>query len=160
MVRRVVLLLLLILLPLALAASCSDADTPRLPDAPTAKVTIESGGKTATLTVEIAATEAQREQGLMLRQQMDEDRGMLFLFPADTTIGFWMKNTYIPLDIAYISAVGTVLDVHAAKPLDETIIKPAGPYRYTIEVNEGWFARHGLGQGATVHLPANLPTAK
>lgn len=160
MARRAFALLLLIIPAVALAASCGDDDTPRVPAASTATVTIESGATTATLTVEIAATEAQREQGLMLRQQMDDDRGMLFLFPADTTTGFWMKNTYIALDIAFVSAEGTVLDVHAAKPLDETIIKPGGPYRYTIEVNEGWFARHGLGQGATVHLPANLPTAK
>lgn len=161
MAVRFVALVAGIVLPLALlAAACSGDDVPALPQTPTAKVTIEGGGKSATLTVEIAATEAQREQGLMLRQEMDEDRGMLFLFAADTSIGFWMKNTYVPLDIAYIAADGTVLDVHAARPLDETLIKPAGPYRYTIEANEGWFARHGLGPGANVRLPGNLPVAE
>lgn len=120
---------------------------------------VSQGGAKATVTVEVAATSPQRQQGLMLRQEMAEDAGMLFLFPRDVWIGFWMKNTYLPLDIAYISAEGEVMEIKAAKPLDETSLTPEQPYRYTLEMNQGWFERHNLGVGAKVTLPKGLPTA-
>ncbi|MGE0600894.1 MAG: DUF192 domain-containing protein [Dehalococcoidia bacterium] len=125
----------------------------------TFEVRISEGSTEATVTVEIAATTKERQQGLMFRQELDEDKGMLFLFPRDVLIGFWMKNTYIPLDIAYVSAEGEVLEVRAAKPLDETTLMPAKEYRYTLEVNRGWFERHGLDVGARVEIPKGLPTA-
>ncbi len=126
--------------------------------AKTFELTLSQGDSSATVTVEIAATTRERQQGLMLRQELPEDEGMLFLFPRDVLIGFWMKNTYVPLDIAYISADGEVLEIRAAKPLDETTLSPEQPYRYTLEVNQGWFERHGLSAGATVKLPEGLPT--
>jgi uncharacterized membrane protein (UPF0127 family) len=111
------------------------------------------------VTVEVASTGSQRQQGLMLRQEMAEAEGMLFLFPRDVQIGFWMKDTYLPLDIAYISAEGEVLEIRQAKPLDETVLTPEKPYRFVLEVNQGWFERHTLSVGATVKFPAGLPTA-
>jgi uncharacterized membrane protein (UPF0127 family) len=83
---------------------------------------------------------------------------MLFLFPGDTRIGFWMKNTLIQLDIAYIGVDGIVREVHTREPHDLRSIPPAEPYRYTLEVNGGWFEAHGLAAGAKVTLPAELPT--
>lgn len=141
---------------LAFGAGCGDGD-----DSPgdSLKVTVSQGGKTASVRIEVAATSSERQQGLMLRQEMAEDAGMLFLFPRDVRVGFWMRNTYLPLDIAYISADGAVLEIRAAKPLDETVLTPAKPYRYVLEVNQGWLERHGLGVGAQVELPAGLPTA-
>jgi hypothetical protein len=123
-------------------------------------VVIEQGTNRATVTVEIAATFAQREVGLMNRHEMAEDAGMLFLFGKDVRYGFWMKNTYIPLDIAYISGTGEVVDVIAAKPLDETALVPAKSYQYVLEVNQGWFQRHSLGIGAMVTVPKDLPPAE
>lgn len=123
-------------------------------------VTVAQGDSHATVWVEVAATFRERQQGLMLRQELAEDAGMLFLFPRDGQVGFWMKDTYLPLDIAYISAAGEVLEVRHATPLDETVLAPAQPYRYVLEVNQGWFERHGLGVGAKVTLPTGLPTAK
>ncbi|MGE3074935.1 MAG: DUF192 domain-containing protein [Dehalococcoidia bacterium] len=125
----------------------------------TFEVRLSQGAAQATVTVEVAATTRERQQGLMFRQELDEDKGMLFLFPRDVLIGFWMKNTYVPLDIAYISADGEVLEIRAAKPLDETTLSPAKEYRYTLEVNQGWFERHGLDVGAKVDLPKGLPAA-
>jgi uncharacterized protein len=113
-----------------------------------------------TVNVEIASTPQQRQQGLMWRQELDPDWGMLFIFPGLSGGGFWMRNTYVPLDIAYIGADGTVLEIRAAKPLDETILTPARPYRYVLEVNQGWFAEHGLGVGSKLTLPDNLPQAQ
>ncbi len=120
-------------------------------------ITLAQGDSQATVSVEVAATFRERQQGLMLRQEMAEDAGMLFLFPRDGQVGFWMKDTYLPLDIAYISAAGEVLEVRQATPLDETVLTPAQPYRYVLEVNQGWFERHALGVGAKVTLPTGLP---
>lgn len=107
--------------------------------------------------VEVAATLAQRQQGLMFRTQLGEDEGMLFLFDRDVQTGFWMRNTLVPLDIAYIGANLQVNEVKQGTPLDETPLVPAGRYRYVLEVNQGWFERHGLGPGARIELPEGLP---
>jgi uncharacterized membrane protein (UPF0127 family) len=124
------------------------------------EVKLDQGGNHATVNVEVAATVGQRQQGLMLRQEMDEDAGMLFLFAQDVNIGFWMHNTYLPLDIAYIGADGKLLEVRQGKPLDETILTPAQKYRYVIEMNQGWFERHHFGTGTQVTLPPRLPAAE
>jgi uncharacterized membrane protein (UPF0127 family) len=92
----------------------------------------------------------------MYRRALDPDAGMLFIFPTDSRSGFWMRNTYIPLDIAYIDARFTVIDIRQGTPLDETVLTPDASYRYVLEVNQGWFAAHGLGVGARVTIPAEI----
>lgn len=151
------ILLLPVLLLAFVAMACEDDAAPRAKTFDRASIVVSSGASNSTVTVEIARTEKQREQGLMLRQTMDEDAGMLFLFAADTTVGFWMRNTYLPLDIAYIDASGKVLEVRKGQPLEETGLTPKTPYRYTLEVNQGWFERRGFGPGSTVTLPMDLP---
>lgn len=156
------LVLSAILVALVAAACGSPAAAPTLPPAqtlPTTTLTISAGAKSQTVTVQVAATEPQRETGLMWVQSMPADTGMLFIFGAESTVGFWMENTYIPLDIAYISDDGIVLGVVHGKPLDSTILNPPGPYRYALEMNEGWFEGHGLGKGATVSFLKKLPPA-
>jgi len=154
------LLMPLVLLLAIVAVSCGSDDLPKAAASHRTTVTVSGGGAAAKVNVEIASTDKQREQGLMLRQSMAEDAGMLFLFPTDTTVGFWMRNTYLPLDIAYIDSSGRVLEIRRAQPLDETPLTPKGPYRYTLEVNQGWFERHGLAAGATVSFPKDLPSAQ
>lgn len=124
------------------------------------QVTVADDDSSRTVQVEVAATPQQRQQGLMWRQELDPDWGMLFVFPGLSGGGFWMRNTYVPLDIAYIGADGTVQEIRAAKPLDETVLTPVLPYRYVLEVNQGWFEEHGLGVGSKVTLPENLPQAR
>lgn len=123
-------------------------------------VRLEQHGASATVSIEIAATTAQRQLGLMFRDSLPEDAGMLFLFPFEVHTGFWMKNTKVPLDIAYIGEDGRVQEIRAAKPLDETVLTPSDAYLYVLEVNQGWFQRHNLGVGAQVTLPAGLPRAQ
>lgn len=134
----------------AAAAASSTADA-RL------TVTISDGQRSASVAVEIASTAAQRQLGLMHRESLPEDTGMLFLFADDTRTGFWMKDTLLALDIAHIAADGAIIEVNTREPLDETVLAPRRPYRFTLEVNAGWFARQGLGPGAKVTLPAGLP---
>jgi hypothetical protein len=153
--RAVFLLLILTVV----GAACDDGGPPATL-LPARQLTVEGNGHSARVTAELAVTEGQREQGLMLRQELDQDYGMLFLFPADVRGGFWMKNTYVPLTIAYLAKDGRVMELRDGVPLSEAVLTPAEPYRYVLEVNKGWFERHGLGVGSVVHLPADLPAAQ
>lgn len=109
-------------------------------------------GKTP-LWVEVAETLEKQERGLMFRRSMPENEGMLFVYKEPIEMSFWMRNTFIPLDIAFIGADGLILNIHQAHPLDESVLyRSAGSAKYVIETNQGWFARHGLGPGDKVTL--------
>jgi uncharacterized membrane protein (UPF0127 family) len=110
-------------------------------------------GEKITMQVEIADTEPSRELGLMFRPAMDPYAGMLFDFGADTTGGFWMANTILPLSIAFIKADGSIIDIQDMKPLDRTGISAAGPYRYALEANQGFFSVNAIEVGNKVTLP-------
>lgn len=137
-------------LALALAVACGGGDD----GFPTAAVALTNdvGGR-AELTVELATTSAARGSGLMGREELAEDRGMLFVFPADTEARFWMKDTSIPLSIAFIAADGTILNVQEMEPLSEELHRSPEPYRYALELNQGWFERNGFGTGDRVEVP-------
>jgi len=123
---------------------------------PTATITlIDAVGKRAELSVELARSAAERSRGLMFREELPEERGMLFVFGQETNAGFWMKNTKIPLSIAFIDGEGTILETQEMEALSEDLHRPAQPYRYALEVNEGWFGRHGLGAGDRAEIPAD-----
>lgn len=112
-----------------------------------------------TLTVELAVREPDRIRGLMFRKFMPNNHGMLFVFKDDDVRSFWMLNTYLPLDIAYLDATGVILNIHAMEPLDITRQYPsAGKARYALEVNQGWFAERGVVAGDTCafELPDTL----
>ena len=101
--------------------------------------------------VEIADDEASRERGLMYRRFMPADRGMLFEFDRDEPVAFWMKNTYIPLDMIFIAPDGAVTRIAAnAEPLSETSIPSGGPCVGVLEINGGEAARIGLRPGDKV----------
>ena len=123
---------------------------------PTATITlIDAAGERAELTVELARTAAERGRGLMFREEMAEERGMLFVFAQETKAGFWMKDTKIPLSIAFIAGDGLILETQDMEPLSAELHTPARAYRYALEVNQGWFERHGLGAGDRVEIPAD-----
>ncbi|HEY5477793.1 MAG TPA: DUF192 domain-containing protein [Tepidiformaceae bacterium] len=145
---------------LVLAGCGGKSPSPTVTSWPSRTVAVRNGTASTTLTVELATTLREREQGLMFRQSLSDSQGMLFLFPADGAGGFWMANTYVPLTIAYLAADGTVLEMRDGKPLDQTILTPRQPYRDVLEVSQGWFDRHGLGVGSQVILPADLPAAE
>jgi len=105
------------------------------------------GGAEATLWVETARTSSERARGLMYRKQLDPDRGMIFIYEETTTGMFWMKNTPIPLSIAFLDSGGQVIDIQDMQPYSEQLHAPAGPYVYAVEANQGWFAGHGVTVG-------------
>ena len=101
--------------------------------------------------VEVVNDDAGRERGLMYRRFLPQDRGMLFDFGREEPVAFWMKNTYIPLDMVFLSHQGIVTHIAAnAEPLSEAIIPSAGPAYAVLEVNGGVAARIGLKVGDKV----------
>ena len=101
--------------------------------------------------VEVAANEAARETGLMRRRYMPADRGMLFEFDREAPVSFWMKNTYIPLDMIFIARNGSVTHIAAdAEPLSEALIPSGGPCAAVLELNGGTAARIGAKVGDKV----------
>ncbi|MDQ2806166.1 MAG: DUF192 domain-containing protein [Chloroflexota bacterium] len=110
-------------------------------------------GSTVRLYIEIADTPIRQERGLMNRTTMAEDQGMIFVFPAATDVAFWMHDTLLPLSIAFIDANRRIVDLQDMQPLDETLHSSAQPYVYALEVNQGYFRRHGIAVGDAVSLP-------
>ena len=104
--------------------------------------------------VELARTRDELSRGLMWRDQLDADAGMLFVFAKDEQRTFWMKNTPLPLDIIFIDAEGKVVSVaEHTTPFTTTPIRSAGPARYVLEVNAGFARRHGIAAGTPTELP-------
>jgi len=108
--------------------------------------------------VEIAADDAARERGLMNRRFLPADHGMLFEFPETAPVSFWMKNTYIPLDMVFISGAGVVTNVVArAEPLSERVIPSGPPCAAVLELNGGVAASIGVKVGDSVRHPFFKP---
>jgi len=104
------------------------------------------------ITVELARTDEERATGLMFRKNLPEGRGMLFVFDRDQQMSFWMKNTLIPLSIAYISSEGLIIEIKDMKPNDLTSVKSSRSVRYALEVPQGWFDRANVKAGDRVIL--------
>ena len=110
-----------------------------------------------TLTVEIAATPQAMARGLMFREHLPDDHGMLFIWPGDQVVGMWMKNTLIPLSVAFIDREYRVRNIADMEPHSRRVHPSDGPVRYALEVNLGWFERHGVHPGTRIDgLPALL----
>jgi uncharacterized membrane protein (UPF0127 family) len=135
--------LLMIWFVLAGSAFAQGQGQPRLPTIP---LTI---GKHA-LAAEVAASPETRERGLMFRYDLKEDEGMLFVFPSAQAQSFWMKNTPLPLSIAFIDAKGFILNIRDMMPFTTDGHRSDGEALYALEVNRGWFAQRGITAGHRV----------
>lgn len=119
--------------------------------------TIRIGGEP--LEVEVADSETERRIGMMHRRQLGPDEAMLFVFPKARRLGFWMKNTYVDLDLAYIRADGTIAQVERLKAHDESTVPSRERVRFALEVPAGWLADHGVGPGTKVTIPPKVAEA-
>jgi uncharacterized membrane protein (UPF0127 family) len=160
MKRRFAILGLLLLL----AAACGGGEGG--PGAPGADLT---GYETARITVNgvefevwLATTFAQRQQGLMFatESQLDPlpdgtERGMLFVFSSEANLSFWMRDTYVPLDLAYARADGTIAEIHDLVPLDETPVPSGEPVQFALEVYSGTLQANGIAAGDVIVIPAS-----
>jgi uncharacterized protein len=112
---------------------------------------IERDGRQITVVMaEIARTGDERSKGLMYRKKLPDGEGMLFVFERDEVLSFWMKNTYIPLSIAFIASDGRIIDIIDMYPHDENSVMSSRSVRYALEVPAGWFLRAGVRTGDTV----------
>lgn len=148
--RHAVLALVIVL---AIGA-CGDDDGPAPTPIGFSGVPLTFNDSATTLFVEIADTAEERATGLMNRESMPEDAGMLFVFPDDTEASFWMKDTLIPLSIAFVRADGTIIEIEDMEPQTEDSHASPEPFRYAIEVNQGWFDEYGITAGDAVDLSA------
>ncbi|NYE04314.1 hypothetical protein F4694_001058 [Bacillus niacini] len=109
-----------------------------------------NGIKTIPLTVQVADTPKKRDKGLMFVEQLPENEGMLFVFSGKTYGGFWMKNTFIPLSIAFLDSDGKILKILDMMPCKEDFCPTYDPeltYHYALEVNLGWFEKNQIKEG-------------
>ena len=105
------------------------------------------------LKIEIADTNQSRTEGLMFRKHLPQHSGMLFIFDQSSKLNFWMKNTYLPLSIAYIDKKGFIKEIYKMKPLDISITYPSiHKVKYALEVNKGWFSKNKIKVGNRIDL--------
>jgi uncharacterized protein len=126
------------------------------PARPAALQTLEIASKTGvhSFAVEMAVTEAEREKGLMFRKELAEGQGMLFDFHREQEVGFWMQNTYIPLDMIFIQGDGRILRIaENTQPLSTRVIPSNGPVRAVLEVIGGTAEKLGIAPGDRVAFP-------
>jgi uncharacterized protein len=114
-----------------------------------------SGGKKVEVRVEVADDLVEQAKGLMYRTTLGENRGMLFVWPDERERSFWMKNTLIPLSIAFIDSERRIIDIQDMKPLDDEppSYVSAEPAQYALEVNQGFFEKRSVKVGDRVELP-------
>ena len=117
-----------------------------------------SGKEKASLDVETVSKPEDLSRGLMFRKSMDENHGMLFLMSQKKILSFWMKNTYLPLSIAYVNDDMKITDIIKMRPLNDNIhYVSSEPCRYAIEVNQGWFRKNKIRRQDRVEFLFSSP---
>jgi len=125
----------------ASVAACAQTAQAQLP-------TMELTAGIYVIRAEVASTYDSRAQGLMFRRHLGPNEGMLFVFPRAEAHCMWMKNTLIPLSVAFIDDKGRIVSISEMKPRTETTHCAAGPARFALEMSEGWFAAKGIKPGS------------
>lgn len=131
----------------------ADGQAMILPVDPQPLVAVTKGGERS-FSIEIADTSAEREAGLMFRQRMADDHGMLFVFEEPREVNFWMKNTPLPLDLIFVGKDGKIRAIKQGEPQSEAIISPGMPVRFVLELKAGTAARDGIEDGDLLRHPA------
>ena len=130
-----------------LVAACAASPQPQVSLYP-------QSGNPVRVSVEIADTHEKRSLGLMYRRELPELHGMLFLFPRQEPLSFWMKNTPLPLDIIFIDATRTIVSIaQNTTPFSEKLLPSGKPAQFVLEVNGGFCQRHDIAVGNRVQLP-------
>ena len=133
-------------------AAPNPAEAQALPESP---LVISSGAQAHRLTVELADDDAERSTGLMHRGQMNDDHGMLFDFQTPRRVAFWMRNTFIPLDMIFIKSDGEIVSIFEnVPPLNDNTVGPERPVRAVLELNAGISKKLGLKVGDVVRHAA------
>ena len=145
---------LVVLISLTLLAGCGDQDPAARPTS-----TVRFDGTDATLAVEVADDPQERREGLMGIEEVPADQGMAFVWPEPVDSTFWMKDTLVPLSIAFVDESGRVIDVLDMEPCEVDPCPSYGidePFVLAIEANLGWFQDHGIERGDRAELRTSL----
>ena len=126
------------------------APQPRLP-------TVQISAGMHNIVAEVASTPAQRSMGMMMRTEMATHEGMLFVFEQPSPQCFWMRNTLLPLSIAFIADDGTIVNLADMQPKSDDSHCSKQPVRYALEMNQGWFAKRGIKAGFRLKGPPFKP---
>ncbi len=121
---------------------------------------VELGAGMYRIEAELAHTDQARQTGLMNRRSMPAQHGMIFVFTQDARHCMWMKNTLIPLSVAFLDGEGRILNIADMQPQTLDSHCAAGPARYALEMNLGWFAERGLTPGAKIRGVERLPAGR
>ena len=156
LMRRRSLSCLPLLCALLISGGCNSS--PPGPQSGLPVVQVKIGSKA--YNVEVAADNYSREKGLMERDSMPGDHGMIFVFDDESERSFWMHNTRIPLDILFLDSNGSVVSIHTMKPYDESTTPSEKPAKYAIELNAGEAAACGVKVGDQLTIPAAAPTSR
>ena len=108
--------------------------------------------KNSRLKIETAVSPFKRSMGLMYRKKLDPESGMLFIFPENKVQSFWMKDTHIPLSIAYVNEYGMILNIENMEPFSLNSVRSVMPCKYALEVNQGWFEENGVQVGDQIKI--------
>jgi uncharacterized membrane protein (UPF0127 family) len=103
---------------------------------------------------EVAQTEEEKARGLMFRKSLRQNEGMLFVYDGQEILTFWMKNTPLPLSIAFLDQGGKIVDIQDMEPFSLRTHVSSFPAKYALEMNKGWFRRKGVGPGDIIRIPA------
>jgi len=117
-------------------------------------VQLEIKGKK--IQVEVARTEEEKSRGLMFRDKLAPEEGMLFIYEREEFLSFWMKNTPLPLSIAFIDPRGRIVDIQDMEPFNLRTHTSSRPASYALEMNKGWFKKNGIRVGDVVQMPLSL----
>jgi uncharacterized membrane protein (UPF0127 family) len=110
--------------------------------------------------VEVAFRKKERTIGLMFRDKLDNDHGMLFIYPQEQNLSFWMKNTRIPLSIAFINSSETITQIEHMVPYSLASHTSKDKVRFALEMEEGWFRKNGITVGSKVNFPSEIRNLK
>ncbi|TPK58894.1 DUF192 domain-containing protein [Mesorhizobium sp. B2-4-15] len=132
--------------------SAADGRAMILPVDPAPLIAVTKNGERS-FSIEVADTDAEREAGLMFREDMAANHGMLFVFDETREVNFWMKNTPMPLDLIFVGQDGRIRAIKHGEPQSEAIVSPGEPVRFVLELKAGTAARDGIADGDLLRHP-------
>ncbi|GAA4408368.1 DUF192 domain-containing protein [Quisquiliibacterium transsilvanicum] len=138
----------------ALLAAAASASAQTQAQAPLPRVELQAG--IHLISAEVAADDRSRARGLMFREHLGPSEGMLFVFESPGSQCFWMRNTKVPLSIAFLADDGSIVNVARMQPMSEDSHCSARPVRYALEMTQGWFEKRGLGPGSRLAGPKGM----
>jgi len=138
-----------VILPAARTLNAPEAIKQAQPKLPTTQLLV--GPKDLNVTAEVADSEAERNAGLMFRESLGKDEGMVFVFPRPQKVGFYMRNTTVKLSVAYIGSTGRIIELHDLEPLNESsVYSQVKSIQFVLEMSRGWFKENGVRIGHRV----------